>query len=187
MNSVEFIAGLKNREYFNRFIDNLSIVLTDVKKAKELQQKVKKFALDIQDLKFVGRNKILVQQKNLQHAIDFRLLGQGFQSYIFILIAILSDKKYIMIDEIENGPHFESIDLLLESILNSPKDTQFLITTHNGEILQRLASKIGERNKKTEDIAVFNIYHNKEQKLEAVQYSQENFIHAMSYGNEVRE
>ncbi len=187
LNSIEFIASLKNREYFNRFINNLSAVITNNKKAKELQQKIKEFALDIEDLKFVGGNKILLQQKYLQHAIDFRLLGQGFQSYIFMLVTILSDKKYIIIDEIENGLHFESIDLLLESMLQTPKDTQFFITTHNEEILQRLVLKLEEKNKKMEDIAVFNIYHDKEQNLKAIKYSQENFIHAMNYGNEVRE
>lgn len=184
---VEFIAGLRNREYFKKFLNNLSKILTDRNKAKELQKNVGKFTINIEDLKFVAGNKILIQQKQLKHAMDFRLLGQGFQFYIFVLVAILSGKKYILIDEIENGLHFESIDLLLESILNSPKDAQFFITTHNKEMLQRLASKIEEKNKKTEDVAVFNIYHNKEQKLEAVQYSQENFIHAMSYGNEIRE
>lgn len=93
--------------------------------------------------------------KKLQHSIDFRLLGQGFQSYIFILVAILTGKKYILIDEIENGLHFENIDLLLESILNSLKDIQFFITTHNGEILQRLASKIGGKNKKNRGYSSF--------------------------------
>lgn len=184
---VEFIAGLRNREYFKKFLNNLSKILTDTNKAQELQKNVGKFTINIEDLKFVAGNKILIQQKQLKHAMDFRLLGQGFQFYIFVLVAILSGKKYILIDEIENGLHFESIDLLLESILNSPKDAQFFITTHNKEILQRLASKIGEKNKKTDSIAIFNIYHNKKQKLEAVQYSQENFIHAMSYGNEIRE
>lgn len=186
LNRIEFIAGLKNREYFNKFVDNLSAVLADNKKTKELQQKVKKFALEIKDLKFVGRNKILVQQKHLQHAIDFRLLGQGFQSYIFILIAILSNKKYIMIDEIENGLHFESIDLLLESILQSPKDTQFFITTHNKEILQRLALKLEKQDSKRGSVAVFNIYHNKENELIGGQYNGENFVYAINNGSEIR-
>lgn len=187
LNKLEFIFNFKNKRYQDRFIKDISSILQAKDQEKMLQKKMQHFSSNIDGLKFLNNNKLVVRQKKLQHDIDFRLLGQGFQTYIFILVAILAGKKYILIDEIENGLHFESIDLLLESILNSPKDTQFFITTHNEEILQRLASKIGEKNKKTEDIAVFNIYHNKEQKLEAVQYSQENFIHAMSYGNEVRE
>ena len=186
LNSIEFIAGLKNREYFNKFVDNLSTVLADNEKAKELQQKVKKFALGIEDLKFVGRNKILVQQKDLQHAIDFRLLGQGFQSYIFILVAILSGKKYIIIDEIENGLHFKSIDLLLESIFQSPKDTQFFITTHNEELLQKLVLKLEKQNSKIENVVLFNIYHNKDQELRDGQYNEEKLVHALNNGNETR-
>ncbi|TQR61424.1 AAA family ATPase [Campylobacter troglodytis] len=186
LNSIEFIASVKNREYFNRFINNLSAVITDNEKAKELQQKIKEFALDIEDLKFVGGNKILVQQKGLQHAIDFRLLGQGFQSYIFMLVAILSDKKYIIIDEIENGLHFESIDLLLESMFQTPKDTQFFITTHNKELLKNLALKLEKQDDKIKNVALFNIYYDKENKLRGVQYNGENFVHALINGNETR-
>lgn len=186
LNSIEFIASLKNREYFNKFVDNLSTVLADNEKAKELQQKIKEFALDIEDLKFVGGNKILVQQKGLQHAIDFRLLGQGFQSYIFILVAILSYKKYIIIDEIENGLHFESIDLLLESMFQTPKDTQFFITTHNKELLKNLALKLEKQDDKIKNVALFNIYYDKENKLRGVQYNGENFVHALINENETR-
>ena len=82
LSNVEFIAGLKNSQYFNKFIDNLSKILADIQKSKNLQQQVRKFTQNIENLKFVGRNKILVQQKYLQHSIDFRLLGQGFQVYI---------------------------------------------------------------------------------------------------------
>lgn len=187
LSELEFIFNFKNKRYQDRFIKDISSILQAKDQEKMLQKKMQHFSSNIDGLKFLNNNKLVVRQKNLQHYIDFRLLGQGFQTYIFILVAILAGKKYILIDEIENGLHFESIDLLLESILNSPKNTQFFITTHNEEILQRLASKIGEKNKKTEDIAVFNIYHNKEQKLEAVQYSQENFIYAMDCGNEIRE
>lgn len=186
LKSVEFISNLKNREYFDKFIHNLSIIIADTAKNKELQQKIKIFAQNIDELKFTGGNKILVQQKHLQHAVDLRLLGQGFQTYIFILIAILSGKKYILIDEIENGLHFENIDLLLKSILESPKDAQFFITTHDEEILKRLAKKLEEKYKKDELIAFFRIYYDKKNELKATYYSQENFIHAINHKNEVR-
>ena len=142
LDDVEFIFNLKNKRYQDRFIKDISTILQSKSQEQNLQKNIYKFFTNIETIKFVANNNLAVRQKHLKHDIDFRLLGQGFQTYIFILVAILSKKKYILIDEIENGLHFKSIDLILESILQSPKDTQFFITTHNEEILQRLALKL---------------------------------------------
>ncbi|XUP88951.1 AAA family ATPase [Campylobacter jejuni] len=48
-------------------------------------------------------------------------------------------KKYILIDELENGLHYEGIEKLLNAILKTNNDVQFFITTHNLELLQKLS------------------------------------------------
>ncbi|MDA1470043.1 hypothetical protein OGZ02_14720 [Brachyspira hyodysenteriae] len=50
-------------------------------------------------------------------------MGKGFQTYISIIASMLTGKKYIIIDEIENGMHFESVKIMLENILSLSKNT----------------------------------------------------------------
>lgn len=180
--NAEFICGIANRQFYTRFLDNLNNIIADKNKNEDFQKKIKEFSKNIEEIKF-GNAQVLVQQIHTQHAIDLRLFGQGFRSYVFILAAILSGKKYIIIDEIENGLHFESIDLLLKAILNSPKDVQFFITTHNEEILKRLARLLEEKD---DIVSAFNIYYDEEKQLQAIQYSQEKLIFAMDNDNEIR-
>lgn len=180
--NAEFICGIANRQFNTRFLDNLNKIIADKNKNEDFQKKIKEFSKNIEEVKF-GNAQILVQQIHTQHAIDLCLFGQGFQSYVLILSTIFSGKKYILIDEIENGLHFESIDLLLKAILNSPEDVQFFITTHNEEILKRLALLLEEKD---DIVTAFNIYYDAKRQLRAGQYSQEKLIFAMDNDNEIR-
>lgn len=184
-NNVEFLCGIANRQfYYTHFLVNLNKIIADKNKDENFQKKIKEFNKNIEQIKFGNENKILVQQINTQHTIDLRLFGQGFQFYIFILTTIISGKKYIIIDELENGLHFKSIDLLLKAILNSPEDVQFFITTHNEEVLKRLADLL---KKEKDDIATaFNIYYDEKKQLQVIQYNQEKLIFAMDNDNEIR-
>ena len=114
-------------------------------------------------------------------------MGQGFQKYLTIIASMIYKKKYIIIDEIENGMHFESIKILLENILSLSKEygLQFFITTHNKELLEILNDCLIEKDYK-DMLSVYNLYYNRENNISVANYNQESFSHFMKNENEIR-
>ena len=115
-------------------------------------------------------------------------MGKGFQTYISIIASMVAGNKYIVIDEIENGMHFESIKTLLENILSLSKEygLQFFITTHNKELLEILNDCLIEKDYK-DMLSVYNVYYNKENNIDVINYSQENFSNLIENNNEMRD
>ncbi|TXE83188.1 AAA family ATPase [Campylobacter peloridis] len=182
INNVDFI-------YQGSFYDNnLRECLADIVEKKEKKEKLKKicreFSHDIEELYF-SREKIVIQKKGLNNAINFKLLGEGFKKYISIMASIISDKKYILIDELENGLHYEGIEKLIKTILNSESDVQFFITTHNQEILEKM-SEILEYEEK-DKVSVFNIYEDDEKNIKAFRLTQKNLINNINTNSEIRD
>lgn len=180
---AEFIPCTPNIRYEN-LVKNLETMILIREKRKKLSEICRKFSKDIEDIRLV-RNKIMVEKKNLSRDIDLRLMGNGFQSYISIFSSILFEPQYILIDEIENGLHFESIDLLLEAILEASNNVQFFITTHNEELLKHLSALL--ENKDKESVTVFNVYIDKDSNIQVGRYSQEDFIVNINCDSEIRD
>ena len=62
-------------------------------------------------------------------------ISDGFYKMLFILTSLLQKPSLLLIDEIENSLHKNSIDLLLSAIKNS--EVQSIITTHSPLIIDR--------------------------------------------------
>ncbi|EAK7176420.1 ATP-binding protein, partial [Campylobacter jejuni] len=180
--SVDFIY--QNSFYDKNLINHLSLILSDKQKREELKRICKEFSDDIEELSFID-GKIVTQKSNLNHTINFKLLGEGFKKYIAIRASILSGKKYILIDELENGLHYEGIEKLLNAILKTNNDVQFFITTHNLELLQKLSEIL--YREKNEKVSVFNIYENKNKQIKSVKLTQEELISNIENNNEIRD
>ncbi len=151
---------------------------------KVLNKCLKNFSSNIQEISFLD-SRVVIQKENLNNVISLKLMGAGFQKYVAIILSILQNKKYIFIDEIENGLHFESIDLLLEAILEASNNVQFFITTHNEELLKYLSALL--ENKDKESVAVFNVFIDKDSNIQAGRYSQEDFIINVNCNSEIRD
>ena len=84
--------------------------------------------------------------------------------------------------------HFESIKILLENILSLSKEygLQFFITTHNKELLEILNDCLIEKDYK-DMLSVYNLYYNKENNIDVINYSQENFSNLIENNNEMRD
>lgn len=182
INDVDFIY--QGSFYDNNLREYLSKIVEEKEKKEDLKKICKDFSEDIEELYF-SKNKIVIQKTNLKNAINFKLLGEGFKKYIAIQASILSEKKYILIDELENGLHYEGIEKLLNAILKTNDDVQFFITTHNLELLQKLSEILyGEKEEK---VSVFNIYENKKKQIKSVKLTQEELISNMENNNEIRD
>lgn len=182
INDVDFIY--QGSFYDNNLREYLSKIVEEKEKKEDLKKICKDFSEDIEELYF-SKNKIVIQKTNLKNAINFKLLGEGFKKYIAIQASILSEKKYILIDELENGLHYEGIEKLLNAILKTNDDVQFFITTHNLELLQKLSEIL--YGKKEEKVSVFNIYENKKKQIKSVKLTQEELISNMENNNEIRD
>ena len=84
--------------------------------------------------------------------------------------------------------HFESVKILLENILSLSKEygLQFFITTHNKELLEILNDCLIEKDYK-DMLSVYNLYYNKENNIDVINYSQENFSNLIENNNEMRD
>lgn len=170
--------------YGDTFKDNLEKIISNTQKQEMLNGYLKKFSEDIQEIAFL-KDRIVVRKKHLDNVISLKIMGAGFQKYIAIVLSILQSREYIFIDEIENGLHFENIDLLLEFILKSSDNIQFFITTHNEELLKHLSILLEDRHE--ENVSVFNVYTDKDFNIKVGRYSQKNFIFNTENNNEMRD
>ena len=186
--SVEFIPNnpaLKEKNLRDKLL-KIMMIKEKREKIKEICQKFVQEQNNIDNIRIIG-DQIMVEQQHLTRDINFKLMGSGFQAYMSIHSAILNNNKYILIDEIENGLHFENIKLLIKDIIDitaNKIDMQFFITTHNQEILKNIYQILNDTNQQ-ERTAFFNLY-NKNGRLEFIKYSQEDFITNIENENELR-
>ena len=181
--NAEFIA-----EYYskNNLHKNLKNILEKKKEKEELHEYCKQFNDNIKDIRFID-NKIVIETDNLEHTLNLKTMGKGFQTYLTIIASMVAGNKYILIDEIENGIHYEIIKILIKNIvdLSQEHNLQFFITTHSKEFLQTL-NEFTEDNGYSNIISVFNLFLNKENNISVVKFTQENFSHFMETDSEIR-
>lgn len=182
--NVEFIAEYYNK---NNLHKNLKNILEKKKEKEELYEYCKQFNDNIKDIRFID-NKIVIETSNLEHTLNLKIMGKGFQTYMTIIASMVAGHKYILIDEIENGIHYEIMKILIKNITDLSKkyNLQFFITTHSKEFLQTL-NEFTEDNGYSDVISVFNLYHDKEKDIKVVKFTQENFSHFMETDSEIRD
>lgn len=182
--NVEFIAEYYNK---NNLHKNLKNILEKKKEKEELHEYCKQFNDNIKDIRFID-NKIVIETSNLEHTLNLKTMGKGFQTYMTIIASMVAGHKYILIDEIENGIHYEIMNILVDNMINLSKkyELQFFITTHSKEFLQTL-NKFTKNNDYSDMISVFNLYHDKEKDIKVVKFTQENFSHFMKTDSEIRD
>lgn len=181
--NVDFISGYISED----FSSNLKSILSNNQKKEQFKSLYTKFDNRIKDIRFI-ENKVAVELVNLTHAINIKSMGKGFQTYLKIIASMVAGNKYIVIDEIENGMHFESVKILLENILSLSKEysLQFFVTTHNKELLEILNNILDENNY-NDMLSVYNTYINNENNIDIINYTQENFSHFIENDNEIRD
>nr|WP_321432304.1 AAA family ATPase [uncultured Campylobacter sp.] len=181
----------KNTVYLGYFSNEI-IISRNVSKIinngqlDDLNEYCKKFDNNISQIMMSENNSIKVLEKD-KKPVNLKLMGQGFQAYLRYVSSILLKNEFICIDEIENGLHFEHIDLILKILLklSIQHNIQFFITTHSKELLERLAKIADENDDFKNKIACFNLY-KEDNKIKYIKYNSESFSWNMENGNELR-
>lgn len=178
--NISYLDHLNHRatkESLNRLINS--------RKLDTLNEYCKKFNDDISQI-MISNNYIKVIENSKK--VDLKFMGQGFQTYLSYISSILLKNKFICIDNIETGLHFEHIDLILKIILEQSiqNDIQFFITTHSKELLEKLAKMIDENTDFKDKLACYNLYR-EDNKIKVCEHKVNGFIVNMEVGNEVRD
>ena len=150
-----------------------------------LNEYCKKFNDNISQI-MISNNYIKVIENSKK--VDLKFMGQGFQTYLSYISSILLKNKFICIDNIETGLHFEHIDLILKIILEQSiqNDIQFFITTHSKELLEKLAKIVDENTDFKDKLACYNLYR-EDNKIKVCEHKVNGFIVNMEVGNEIRD
>jgi AAA15 family ATPase/GTPase len=77
--------------------------------------------------------------------IPFSLLGDGTKVYLTYYYALSLQNSYILLEEPENHLHPSLMDRCIELMVESSKNNQIFITTHNIEFLQKILKTATER------------------------------------------
>ena len=168
------------------FYKRIKQVLQDNELKTKLNDYYKAFDSQIEDISVIDKD-IYVKILGYDKKISLKSMGQGFISYLSYITEILNKTEYICIDNIETGLHFEHIDLILKIILEQSiqNDIQFFITTHNKELLEKLAELLDRKAEFKIETACFNLY-KEDNRVKILENKIDGFILNMELGNEVR-
>jgi len=167
------------------FYNNKTIYGSLPDKISELLQKKKKDKL-INLLKIVdnkvedialSRSGMIFIDIGLNEMIPINIMGDGFKKVCAVIANLLVlDKGIFLIDEIENGLHSITQELIWKSILEISEKLkqQLFIATHSYETIKILLGVIQNNDLNENNIRVYAIHKNKEGKHSSYKYKYDN-------------
>ena len=158
-----------------------------LKKEQELLAYLQIFDEKIQGIEVIN-GEIMIDLADMPKKISLNTMGEGLKKYLAILASVIvGEYKYICIDEIENGLHFESMHKLLESVIKLAQktDIQLFVSTHSYEFLEIL-NAISTDNQ-YEQIAIFNIARTKLKGLQTYKYDMKDLENLLKTKTEFRD
>ena len=171
--------------------DAVSKVITDDKK-KELIFYLNQIHSDIENLEMTGDD-IYVKIKNSPKFIPIHFMGDGVIKILAIYCSLyFQEKKFAVIDEIENGLHYRSQPFLWKIIsqLSSTKDIDIFISTHSYEVIKYLVEFLQqEENKKYRDLFMIHTLFknpNHNNKLDIISSNYSRFSEKIQDESEIR-
>ena len=148
------------------YIDNLVVN----KQKDELIQNLQKIDTRIKDIQ-IGNNNFIYIDIGLSKLMPIQFIGLGARKFITIASIVASQKDGILlIDEFENGLHYETMDILWKAIVSMCKERniQLFATTHSYECIESFANAAPAGN-------IYRI-ERKENEHKAVRYNSEEAL-----------
>jgi predicted ATP-dependent endonuclease of OLD family len=138
-----------NQYWSGIYDNNLAVKLTQiiVKKQKEAFISVLQ-AVDssIRDFQMVNGNVIMFDIGKPQ-LVRYEIMGDGIKKILSLLASVSAAKGgVLLIDELENGLHYSSMDTLWRSLIKSAEtnDVQIVATTHSYECMASFRKSLPE-------------------------------------------
>jgi AAA15 family ATPase/GTPase len=139
----------------------------------------------ISDLR-MGVNGMIYADVGYDKLIPINIMGDGIRRILSIIANIFNCKDGILlIDEIENGLHYSSLEILWRAILKTAElyNAQLFITTHSQECIAALSSVYSENQ--DDNIRLYRIEKGKDSH-KAFKYSAKMIAAGMESNYEVR-
>jgi len=133
-------------KYVSEFITNRS--------EAELVSVLKEIDSNITNIKMGADNTVYIDIESKDKSVPINIMGDGIIKIVSLLTVIrLSEKGIVLIDEIENGLYFKSLESLWKAVLKACRlyNVQVIATTHSYECLSAL-SDIYSKEKTNESI-----------------------------------
>lgn len=162
--------------------------IRDYGKSETITKILKKIDPLVENWEMGTHNQVKIKIKGAPKLRSLNAMGDGLKK-VFSLMSKMYDLEYnvLLIDEIENGLHYKSIKVVLESLLefiNLFPATQIFATTHSLDFLKSIGDLMAE-NLHYEKIKVFSVRkYDDEHKI--WEYKKENILYAMEQETEIR-
>ena len=144
----------------------------------------------IQDIS-LGRNEMVFVDVGASKLLPINVLGDGIRKVGSILASLFSlTDGVLLIDELENGLHYETQKILWKGILANLADSknQLFVATHSKECLLALkeAMETDERKALQNEFAAFSTNLDSQNTLKMYEYDFEKFAFSISNSIEIR-
>lgn len=167
---------------FSRIVEN--------KEENRILEIIRTIEPSIRDIVVAG-NRVLVDIGEKKR-IPVQLMGDGLRKVLSVVVnlAFIKGQGVVLIDELDNGLHYESMPILWRAIFIAAKefDVQIFVTTHNIDSLQAAAKVMDEEDFITlkDELSVYSLIKSNEGKLTAIRSNFEQFEHVITYNLELR-
>lgn len=123
--------------------------------------------------------------------LPINVLGDGIRKMLSMVVALYQAKDgLLLIDEIDNGLHFSTLDLVWNVIFKTAHkfNVQVMMTTHNEELIQSLDKILSTDDLKEyqKDLACYSLKRFGDDDMRAFRYDYENLSFAMEQNIEIR-
>ena len=170
---------------------NLSGRIDQIQKSKkksDLIDALKQIDTKIVDIA-LSQNGMIYVDIGAKQMMPINLMGDGFVKVCSIVSNLLISRDGILlIDEVENGLHFESQAILWKSIITNARkfNVQVFITTHSYEALSIFVKIVKENNFQPELFRLFTIQRLSDESHKAYKYNFEDLLENINNHTAIR-
>ena len=123
--------------------------------------------------------------------MPLNMFGSGMIRAAMILSpCILGNELIILIDELENGLHYQAIPPLLKSLLrlSSERHVQIFATTHSLELLKGLQQVLSQNqfSENQQTTHCYTLQRDEQGLVRSYRYEYDQFEHCIAHGIEIR-
>ena len=126
----------------------------------------------------------------LKTMMPLNMFGSGMMRAAAILsLCILGSERILLVDELENGLHYQAIPPLLKALLklSSERQVQIVATTHRLEVLKGLHQVLSQDLPDSQPMTkCFTLQRDKQGLVRSYKYEYDQFEHCMANGIELR-
>jgi len=162
--------------------------IIQIKAEKKFIKTLNKIDHRINDIS-LGSNKMIYFDLGLDRLIPLQLMGDGVGRLLSILVTIANNENgIVLIDEIENGFHASTLNLLWDSIKDAALayNVQIFATTHSLECVKTYSAALSSDLLGNELIRLYRLERSKDNKFKALKYDSEVLKSSLESNWEIR-